>query len=113
MRKLTVVLLALTFLPSLAVAQDWKDVSLIDAQCSSKAKADPDSHTRACALQCQKAGFGILTAEGDFIKLDAAGNAKALKLLQGTKQADHLRVNVTGERSGDTIAVKDLKPAKS
>lgn len=113
MKKLGLVLLALMLLPSLAVAENWKDVSLVDAQCSAKVKANADSHTRACALQCQKAGYGVVTANGDFLKFDAAGNAKALSLLKSSKQADHLRVNVTGKRSGDTIEVKDLKLTSS
>lgn len=94
---------------SFAAATTWNNVSLIDQQCSAKAKGSPDAHTRSCALQCAKSGFGILTADGKFLKFDQAGNDQALKLLQSSDKTDHIRVNVEGEQSNDSIAVKSVK----
>ena len=53
------VLLGMCMLPALAANETFKDVSLIDSNCSKKAAADPDSHTRECALKCQASGYGI------------------------------------------------------
>ena len=49
-------------MPILCAAETWKDVSLVDVNCSTKVKDKPDTHTRNCALQCSKSGFGILTS---------------------------------------------------
>ncbi len=107
MKKLVVILTVL-MLAQLAAAQNWDNVTLIDAMCAAKAKADPDAHPRSCALQCSKAGYGILTADGNFLKFDSAGNAKAAELLKSTTKADHLRVKVNGERQGDQLAVESI-----
>ena len=90
-------------------AENWSNVSLIDTMCSATAKAKPDEHTKACALQCVKSGFGIVTANGTFLKFDDNGNAKALTALKATKKGDHLRVTVTGERQGETIKVSSVR----
>jgi hypothetical protein len=90
-------------------AESWSNVSLIDTMCSTKAKEQPDAHTKACALQCAKSGFGIVAADGSFLKFDDNGNAKVLAALQATKKSDHLRVSVTGERQGETIKVSSVR----
>jgi hypothetical protein len=102
--------LALLAIPASAAA--WKNVSLIDQGCSVKAKANPDAHARDCALQCSKSGYGIYTAEGQYLKLDEAGSQKALAALKASTKKDHLRADVTGEVKGDvlTVATLDLLP---
>jgi len=97
--------------PALAAAETWTNVPLIDVACSarSKIKANPDAHTRDCALACSKSGYGILTADGTYLKFDEGGNAKALAALNDSQKADHLRVTVTGDREGGSIKVTDLK----
>jgi hypothetical protein len=96
--------------PALAASATYKNVSVIDVSCSqSKAAADADSHTRDCALACQKSGFGILTEDKKFLKFDSDGNAKILEQLKTSKKADHLRVNVTGDVEGDTLKVDSIK----
>jgi len=99
----------LTTAPLLCSAETWKDASLVDVNCSAKVKANPDAHTRACALQCSKSGFGILTADGQYLKFDAKGNQEAIAALKDSQASDHLRATVTGVREGDTIKVKSLK----
>lgn len=109
MKKAALLLIALAVvLPLSAAAETWKNVTVVDAMCSTKAKPAPDEHTTKCALACAKSGFGILTPDGTFLKFDPAGNDKAVAALQQTKKADHLRVTVTGERDGDTIKVQSL-----
>ena len=65
-------------------AETWSNVSLIDTMCSTKAKENPDAHTKACALQCAKSGFGIIAADGSYLKFDDSGNAKVLAALKAT-----------------------------
>jgi hypothetical protein len=95
--------------PLLCAAETWKDVSLVDVNCSVKVKDNPDAHTKNCALQCAKSGFGIVTTDGQFLKLDAQGNQEAIAALKASQASDHLRATVTGDREGDTIKVKSLK----
>jgi hypothetical protein len=93
----------------MAAPETWSHAALMDNQCATKFKDNPDKHDKKCALQCQKAGYGIYTEDGTFLKLDTAGNQKALDALKNTSATDHLRVTVTGERQGDTIKVASLK----
>lgn len=104
------VLAALILLPLPALAgETWTNVSLIDSACQLKVKDAPDTHTRECALQCVGSGYGILTADGTYLTFDKAGNDKALAMLRASRKNDHLRVNVSGERKGNTIAVTFLE----
>jgi hypothetical protein len=89
---------------------------LLDRMCSVKIVAANDqkaaqSHTRACDLMadCVKAGYGVFTADGKFITFDPAGNQKAHQALKASKKKDNIRVQVTGEQSGDSIAVTAIK----
>jgi hypothetical protein len=103
------VLAALFGLPLFAAPETWNNVPLVDANCSAKVKANPDAHTRSCALQCSKSGYGILAADGTFLRFDSTGNDRAMAALQGSQASDHLRVTVTGDREDSTIKVKALK----
>jgi hypothetical protein len=109
--KMLTSLLALSMLavPALAANETFNNVSVVDVSCSKKAAADADAHTRTCALQCQKSGFGILTADKKFLKFDADGNAKVLAELKASDKKDHLRVNVSGDVQGDTLKVASVK----
>lgn len=103
------VLLALGVAPAFASATTFHDVSLVDVGCSRKAAANPDAHTRDCALSCAKSGFGILTADHQFLKFDVRGNREAVEALKASHETDHLRVNVKGTVQGDTLKVSSLK----
>ena len=109
MKRIFAVMMLAVGLPAFAAAEAWNNVAIVDTQCAAKVKADPDSHTRDCAMACAKSGFGIVDKDGNYLKFDANGNAEAVKLLQGTTKKDHLRVSVTGEKQGDTIHVQSLK----
>ena len=110
MRKLVGALIISLSVPGLALASSWDNVSLVDAHCVSKVKADPDKHPTSCLLQCANGGYGIMTG-GTWVKLDEAGNKLALAALKGTHRKDHIRVNVSGEQKGDVIQVSSLKIA--
>lgn len=112
MKRIGVVVMVLAaWSLTVGAADTWTRVALVDTMCSLKVKADPDKHTRECALQCAKGGFGVFTADGAYLKFDAKGNEQATALLKGAKASDHLRVNVTGTRNGETIAVASLQLA--
>jgi hypothetical protein len=103
------VLLGLAAMPALAAVETYKDVPVVDVNCSKKVAADPDSHTRACALKCAASGFGIVTKDKQFLKFDAAGNAKIADALKASDKKDHLRVDVSGDVQGDTLKVTSIK----
>ena len=103
------VLLGLAAMPALAAVETYKDVSVVDVNCSKKVAADPDSHTRACALKCAASGFGIVTKDKQFLKFDAEGNAKIADALKASDMKDHLRVDVSGDVQGDTLKVTSIK----
>jgi hypothetical protein len=103
------VLLGLAAMPALAAVETYKDVPVMDVNCSKKVAADPDSHTRACALKCAASGFGIVTKDKQFLKFDAEGNAKIADALKASDKKDHLRVDVSGDVQGDTLKVTSIK----
>ena len=105
MKKL--ILSVLAAIPSIAFAATWANAPLVDHNCMEKVKANPDTHTTACLLQCASSGYGILE-NGKWIKFDKAGNEKALAALKATHRKDHVRVNVTGELKGSEIHVSTL-----
>ena len=108
-KRIPLLLILAMALPAFAVAESWNNVSMIDSQCEAKAKANPDAHTRACALQCAKSGFGIVDQSGNYLKFDEKGNQEAKNLLESSSKKDHIRVEVTGTQDGSTIHVQSLK----
>ena len=97
-------------LPAAAFAESWDNVPLIDKSCGAKFKANPDEHPTACLKKCAKGGeLGIITSDGTWLKLDKGGVEKAVAALDKTEKKDHIRANVTGDKKGDVIHVKDLK----
>lgn len=102
-------LIGLSGLPALGATASYQNVALLDVGCSKKAAANPDEHTRECAMACAKSGFGIVTKDQQFLKFDAAGNEKVLSELKASSKKDHLRVNVKGDVDGDTLKVSSVK----
>ena len=96
--------------PLAAAAATWSNAPLVDQNCSAKfTLKDADTHTKSCALGCAGSGFGILTSDGKFLKLDDAGSKKALAALKASNKSDHLRATITGEVANGTIKVQSLK----
>ena len=111
MQKLaSLVVLGLFAVPMFGANETFTNVPLVDVNCSKKVAADPDSHSRACALKCEKSGYGILTKDNkQVLKLDAKGNAEIVAALKASDKKDHLRADVTGVVEGDTIKVSTIK----
>ena len=104
MRRAAAVVVAATLaMAGAAAAEEWKNVPVVDGHCINKVKSDPDKHPTSCAVQCAKGGYGLITSDGAYVKFDEAGNEKVLAALKATEKKDHLRADVVGERSGETI----------
>ncbi len=114
MRKMLAALLAVGLAaPVVALAESWEKVPLIDQMCAKKEKvtAHPENHPTGCLIKCSDSGYGVMTQDGKYLKLDEAGNKQALSALKATKKENDIRVNVSGEKHGDTIKVASLKVA--
>ena len=108
MRKAALVILALTLaLPLLA--ETWKNVSLMDGGCALKkdVMANPEKHTRSCAMKCAKAGYGVIV-DGKFVKFDEKGSDLAKDALKKSEKKDDLRATVSGELKAGVINVSSL-----
>jgi hypothetical protein len=100
--------LALVFLTLPLYAEAWKALPLMDGHCITKMADKADEHPRSCAIQCAKGGYGVITADGKFLKFDEAGNKKVLEALKKSDKKDHLRATVEGTLNGDVITVASL-----
>ena len=91
-----------------AFADTWNG-TIVDVMCRGK---DLASHTSKCATMpnCAKSGFGVVLADGKFLKFDEIGNAMALKRLKApsAKEKD-LKAKVTGSLDGDVIKVESFE----
>ena len=59
------VFLAMSLFSAAAFAETWTG-TVVDVSCHTK---DLASHTKKCAMNCAKSGYGLVTADGKFIKL--------------------------------------------
>src|ERR1700722_5629399 len=89
---------------AIAFAETWTG-TVVDTSCSGK---DLATHSKKCAMGCAKSGFGIVTADGKFVKFDEAGKAKALAALKATPKKTDLKGTVTGGLDGGVIKVESI-----
>ncbi|MDQ2950507.1 MAG: hypothetical protein M3Y27_31985 [Acidobacteriota bacterium] len=89
-----------------AFAETWTG-TVVDVMCHGK---DLATHSKKCATSpnCSKSGYGLVTADGKFVKFDEAGNAKALAALKATEKEKDLKATVTGTMDGDIIKVDSV-----
>ena len=80
--------------------------TLVDVMCKGK---DLASHTAKCGVACAKSGFGLVLADGKFVKFDESGNAKALAALKSTSKEKDLKARITGELDGETVKVSSIE----
>jgi hypothetical protein len=88
-----------------AFAETWNG-TLVDVMCK---KADLASHTTKCTIGCSKSGYGLVLADGKFVKFDEAGNAKALAALKATSKEKDLKARITGTLDGETVQVESVE----
>jgi hypothetical protein len=97
----------------IASAAEFEGV-LMDQACAADSAKDGQKaalkHDKDCALMaaCVKSGYGIITADDKYIKLDQGATDKVVAALKKTDKADNLKVKVSGELSGDTITVTSI-----
>ena len=91
-------------LAAAAPAETWSG-TLVDVMCKGK---DLASHTVKCALSCAKGGYGVVLADGKFVKFDESGNAKAMAVLKSTSKEKDLKAKVSGSLDGDIIQVTSI-----
>ena len=79
MKRLALSLFAALMFVALPVAAETVDGFLIDKMCSAKmVEKGGDAlktHTKQCAgmPDCKASGYGVVTADGKFLKFDASG----------------------------------------
>ena len=88
-----------------AFAETWSG-TVVDVMCKGR---DLASHTRQCALNCAKGGFGLVLQDGKFVKFNETGNSKTLALLKGASKDKDLKAKVTGTIEGDVIQVESVE----
>ncbi len=105
MKRIGMLLAAASLCACAALADTWSG-TLVDVMCKDK---DLAGHTTKCALGCAKSGFGVVTADGKFIKFDESGNAKTLAALKTTSKEKDLKVKVNGSLDGEMIRVQSVE----
>jgi hypothetical protein len=98
-------LFVLSMLFSAAAFAESYSGTLVDTMCKGK---DLATHTTKCAIGCAKSGYGLMTADGKFLKFDEDGNAKALAALKATSKEKELKATVVGTADGDTLKVESV-----
>ncbi|MBI1899436.1 MAG: hypothetical protein HYZ57_07415 [Acidobacteria bacterium] len=80
--------------------------AVVDVMCKNR---DLASHTTKCAVDCAKGGYGLVLADGKFIKFDETGNAKALAALKAASKDKDLKARVTGSMKGNLLKVQSIE----
>ena len=99
---------------SVPLAAENVEGILVDKMCSGKivekGYGAAKMHTKMCALMddCKASGFGVVTADGKFLKFDKKGDQQALKALEDTDKKDNITVKVDGKVSDGNLKVKSL-----
>jgi len=79
--------------------------TVVDIMCRGK---DLAGHTRECAVTCSRSGYGLVTADGKFLKFDESGNARTLTALKKLTREKDLKAKVTGSVAGDILKVEAI-----
>jgi hypothetical protein len=85
-------------------AESWTG-TVVDVMCKAN---DLANHTRDCALSCSKSGYGLVLADGKFLKFDERGNAKTLAALKASHKDKDLKAKVSGTLQGSVINVESI-----
>src|ERR1043165_700596 len=92
-------------LANLAAAETLSG-TVVDIMCRTK---DLAGHTRECAVTCSKSGYGLVTADGKFLKFDEGGNARTLSALKKATKDKDLKAKVSGTIDGDVLKVAAIE----
>ena len=95
----------LTLFACAALAETWTG-TVVDVMCKNN---DLANHTKDCALSCSKSGYGLVLADGKFIKFDERGNVKALAAIKASVKDKDLKAKVTGTLKDEVIQVEAIE----
>ena len=104
MKQFLVLCGAASLLATGALAENWTG-TVVDVMCKNR---DLASHTKTCAVNCAKGGFGLVLPDGKFVKFDETGNAKTLSALKKSSKEKDLKAKVTGTLDGEVISVEAI-----
>ena len=115
MKQILITVLLFFVALSAPLAAETVEGYLIDKMCSAKVAEEgvgaAKTHTKECALmpKCKASGYGVITADGKFLKFDQDGDRMAAKVLGFTSRKDNIKVTVDGEVNGNSITVKSVQ----
>lgn len=115
MKRILITVCTLFVALSVPLAAETVEGYLVDKMCSDgvvkKGVDAAKAHTKECALMpnCKGSGYGVVTADGKFLKFDKDGDRMAAKVLGFTSRKDNIKVTVDGEVKGDSIVVKAVQ----
>ncbi len=115
MKRILITVCTMFVALSAPLAAEKVEGYLIDKACSAKvAKEGVDAaktHTKDCALMpdCKESGYGVVTADGKFLKFDKDGDRMAAKVLGFASGKDNIKVTVNGEVKGSSIIVRAVQ----
>ena len=98
-------LFSLALFAGIASAESFSG-TVVDVMCRNK---DLAGHTRECALSCAKSGYGLVQADGKFLKFDESGNARTLAALKKLGREKDLKAKVAGTMDGDVLKVESIE----
>jgi hypothetical protein len=98
----------------LCLAETWSG-KVVDAACKDQA-ASPAAQSaqpggpvaNACEPTASTVAFGIELSDGKVLKLDGAGNTKALEAMKSNTGKSSLQATVTGSLDGQTVKVESI-----
>jgi hypothetical protein len=113
MKKFIAIIFAAFALSAMAADTTVKGY-LVDLSCASEEGQKPDfgiKHSKACLQMddCEKSGYGVLTADKKVIRFDKAGNEQAKKFIASTPKHDDIKVTVTGAVKDDLMTVSKIE----
>lgn len=87
---------------------------LVDLSCAKEEGSKPGfgaKHDKDCLQMpdCEKSGYGVLTADKKVVRFDTSGNEQAKKFIAASKKTKDFRVNVTGDVKGDSMTVQKIE----
>lgn len=112
MRKLSIPILtllaagALRALTLQGVIADWNCTQ--DMVRDGRAKVLRQKRGCSMVKNYNRDGYGLITSDKKYYRLDDNGNKLARELLANTPDKDNLKVVVTGDIDGDTIKVTNM-----
>lgn len=87
---------------------------LVDTACATEDGKKPGfgaKHSRGCLNmeECAQSGYGVLTADQQYIKFDKAGDATAKEFISHLTKRNDIQVVVTGSVDGSKMTVSKIE----